>query len=234
MKAITPLASVAAAMISAAFLFSSNSLSVAAPASGSSGSVSLKDSMADAVLTIAEEGEVYYDVLTQGSFTCRGKVAIATGFASTLSAETVVTLVVGGWLFETELGSNGNFRPGSKSFRFKLPTGATVRLNFAKTTLTWTVSGRTGSVYKGGDYEELEASPVAEDFFQNETFNIAAEDEAFADFSLELGVLYVEAQIPITGSATYIEKTVGAGDYAEEFGLNSVKVSGSASISTSE
>ena len=208
--------------------------SVAAPASGSSGTVSLKDAMAEKLLTISEEGEVYYDVLAQGRFTCRGKVAIASDFASTLSAETFVTLVVGGWLFEAELGSNGNFRPGSKSFRFKLPTGATVSLNFAKTTLTWSVSGRTGSIIKGGDYEELENSPVAEDFFQYETFNITAEDEEFADFSLELGDLYVEAQIPITGSAKYTEKTVGAGDYAEVIGFNSVKVSGNAPVTVPE
>jgi len=189
--------------------------------------VSFSESFADRLVSYSEEGETFRETISGGTFTARGKVPLTPQDANiVLGASTPVTATIGDWTFEGTLGGDPKFVAGkSKSASFKLPGGGTLRLAWGAAALTWSVTAKTGSNLAGDSFE---TSPVAEGLYAEESALITAADEVTVDVNLTLDTATASASIPQTGAVKYIVKTVGSGDLAEEHGLCSVKVKGSA------
>lgn len=191
-------------------------------------SVSFSDSYADRLARYSEEGEVFYDIISGGKFTARGKVMLAAeDSAITLDRDTPVSVSIGSWLFQGVLGDDPKFIPGrSKSVKIPL-LGGFLKLAISRGIFTWSVTAKTGFNAAGDDFE---TSPAAEALYAEESFPITPADDRVVSCNIAIASASATANIPLTGTVKYVIKTVGGGDFAEEFGLCTVKVKGTATL----
>jgi len=190
--------------------------------------VSFSDTYVDRLVRFSEEGESFYDILSGGKFSARGKVVLVSSDSSlALGANTPVAVAIGEWVFEGVLGDDPKFDP-AKSKSVKIPlSGGVLKLAISRGALTWSVTAKTGSSNTG---DEFEVSPAAEALYAEESATIALADGEAVRCTITIGGNSASASIPLSGSVKYQLKTVGAGDLAEEFGLCTVSVKGSAEL----
>jgi hypothetical protein len=191
-------------------------------------SVTFSDDYADRLVRFTEEGESFYEVISGGKFTARGKMEILAADSSiTLDRDTPVSVSIGSWNFDGVLGDDPKFVPGkSKSVNIPL-LGGSLKLAISRGMLTWSLTAKTGFSNAG---DEFEVSPVAEALYAEESFPITPADDQVVECSFTIATASATANIPLTGSVKYVLKKVGSGDLADEYGLCTVKVKGLATL----
>jgi len=192
--------------------------------SAASDKVSFRENYKQNVRRVSVEGEVSYVEVASGSFTARGKIPVSASSAGITSGEDVpVDVSLGNWSYED------SFVPRTKrSRRFSLPGGGSLRLAWSGKALTWSVTGKTG--YKA-DGESREQSPAAEEFV-GESATIKIQDGFAVSCTLNFAEAVAEAEIPLTGSVRVRSKSFGKGEDKEEYDLSTVKLRGSARLTS--
>jgi hypothetical protein len=197
----------------------------------STGSASFSESYADKLISYKDEGETYYEQVSSGRFTTRGKATLEEPLdPSYLDEETPFSIQIGDWSYEGFLGDDPKFTSRKKSASIKLDTGAILKIAFTTKSITWSVSGKTGYDFNG----EYETSPLASSYAgSDESYSIKKSDGETISCSASLGDGFVSGELPLSGRVKSTIKRIGSGDFEEEYPLSSVSLSASGKLEES-
>lgn len=206
-------------------------LTAAAPLSSSilAQSASFSETYADKLVSYTEDGDRYYETVTTGRFTTRGKATFAEPLdLAGLDETTPLFIQIGDWRIDGFLGDDPKFTAGKKSATFRSATGAVIRVAFTAKSATWSVSARTGSDARG-TYED---SPKAYAYAgSGETLSIAKTDGESVVCNVGLAdEHFLSGNLPLSGRVKSAVKKVGSGDLVEEYPLSSVSISAAGAL----
>lgn len=196
-------------------------------------SASYTETYSERLVSAKSGQQTIYEIIGGGSFSLRAKlIAQPSEPAVEINYLTPVTITLGNFVFQRVLGDDPKFVLGkSRSVSFPLVEGGVrrgvVSIAASRNALTFSVSAKTGTNNSG---VKLETSPFAESQIQGESRKISRSNALSIPCSISLSGLGASGNITLVGSEKFSVKKFGKGEEAEQFGLSSIKFSGTANL----